>query len=104
MLRKLAVDLFLQSLPKSYSEFINDYYMTDRDVTLIDLTYLLIAIESEMIWRTGKANLVGISSSQTSMDIENGSIGSPEKSSLTNRKGSTMVKSFEQMVKRNAKS
>ena len=70
--RKLVVDLVLQSLPKSYSEFIKDYYMMDHDVT------------------------------QPSMG--NGNIGSPEKSSLTNRKGSTMVKSFEQMVKRNAKS
>ena len=47
--RKLAIDLVLQSLPKSYSEFIRDYHMTDRNVTLIDLTYLLITVESEMI-------------------------------------------------------
>ncbi|KAL7601270.1 hypothetical protein Lser_V15G26230 [Lactuca serriola] len=78
--------------------------MTDRDVTLIDLTYLLIAVESTMIWRTSNANLVGRSSSQTSMDVDNGNIGSLEKLSLSNGNGSAMVKSFDQMVKRNAKS
>ncbi|KAL7610559.1 hypothetical protein Lser_V15G14465 [Lactuca serriola] len=61
--RKLAIDLVLQSLPKSYSEFIKDYYMMDHDVTLIDLTYLLIAAKSTMIWHTGKANLTGKSTS-----------------------------------------
>ena len=76
---ELAVDWVLQSLPESYSEFVREYYMMDHDVTLIDLTYLLIAAESEMIWRAGRANLSGKSNSQTSMDIENGDIGDPEK-------------------------
>ena len=62
---------------ESYSEFVREYYMMDHDVTLIDLTYLLIAAESAMIWRAGQANLSGESNSQTSMDT--GNIGSPER-------------------------
>ncbi|KAL7617183.1 hypothetical protein Lser_V15G04127 [Lactuca serriola] len=85
--RKLAIDLVLQSLPKSYSELVKGYYMTDRDMSLIDLTYLLVATESTMILRTGNANFIGRSTSQTSMDIDNGNIGSPEKISLSKGKG-----------------
>ncbi|KAL7584966.1 hypothetical protein Lser_V15G46133 [Lactuca serriola] len=76
---KLAIDWVLQSLPKSYSEFVREYYMMDHDVTLFDLICLLIAAESEMIWGAGQANLSGKSNSQTSMDIENGDIGDLEK-------------------------
>ncbi|KAL7619303.1 hypothetical protein Lser_V15G03935 [Lactuca serriola] len=75
----LVVDWVLQSLPKSYSEFVREYYMMDHDLTLIDLTYLLITTESAMIWRAGQANLSGESNSQTLMDIENGDIGGPKK-------------------------
>lgn len=102
--RKLVVDWVLQSLPKSYSEFIKDYYVTDHDMTLINLTYLLVAAESTMIWRTGRANLIGRSTSQTSMDIDDGNIGSTEKISLPNGKGSAIVNPIDQMVKRKAKS
>ena len=49
-----------------------DYYVKDYDMTLNDLIYLLGAAESAMIWNTGKANLIRRSTSQTSMDIENG--------------------------------
>ena len=73
----LAIDWVLQSLPESYSEFVREYYMMDHDVTLIDLTYLLIAAESAMISRADQANLSGESNSQTSMDT--GNIGSPER-------------------------
>ncbi|KAL7619019.1 hypothetical protein Lser_V15G03112 [Lactuca serriola] len=69
---ELAVDWVLQSLPNSYSEFVREYYLMSHDVTLIDLTYRLIAAESSMIWRTGKAKLIGGSAFQTSMDIGNG--------------------------------
>ena len=65
------------------------YYIIDRDVTLIDLTYLFIVDESAMIWRTGKENLIRISTFQTSMDIENGNIKSPKKISLSKGKGKT---------------
>ncbi|KAL7584777.1 hypothetical protein Lser_V15G44118 [Lactuca serriola] len=82
--KELAVDLVLQSLPESYSEFIREYYMMDHDVAFIDLTYFLIAAESAMIWRTGRANFSGKSISQPSMG--NGNIGSPEKFSLHKRK------------------
>ncbi|KAL7612134.1 hypothetical protein Lser_V15G06167 [Lactuca serriola] len=85
--RKLVVDLVLQSLPKSYSQFVKDYYMTDCGMSFIDLTYLLIAVESDMIWRTGKANVIGRSTSQTSVENDNGNIGSPEKISLSKGKG-----------------
>ncbi|KAL7598045.1 hypothetical protein Lser_V15G25299 [Lactuca serriola] len=67
--RNLAIDLVLQSLHESYSEFVKEYYVTDHDITLIDLTYLLIVAESAMIWRNGQANLIGRSTSQTNMDI-----------------------------------
>ena len=73
-----------------------------HDVTLIDLTYLLIAAESAKIWRTGQENLSGRSTSQTSMDI--GDTRSPEKSSLPNGKGLALVKPFDRIVKRKAES
>ena len=46
--------------------------MMNRDVTLIDLTYMLIAVESAMVWRNRKAKLIGESTFKTSMDIDNG--------------------------------
>ena len=72
-------------------------------MTLNDLTYLLDAAESTMIWRTSKAILIGRSTSQTFMDIDNGNFGNPEKLSLPNGKGSAIVNSVDQMVKRKAK-
>ena len=63
-------------------------------MTLIDHAYLLVATVSVMIWHTGNANLVGRSTFQTSMDINNGYIGSPKKLSLPNGKGLAMVKSI----------
>ncbi|KAL7617341.1 hypothetical protein Lser_V15G01165 [Lactuca serriola] len=69
---EMAVDWVLQSLPNSYSEFVREYYMMNRDVTLIDLTYMLISAESEMFWRNGKAELIGESAFKSSMDIDNG--------------------------------
>nr|KAJ0200873.1 hypothetical protein LSAT_V11C600322980 [Lactuca sativa] len=77
--------------------------MTDHDITLNDLTYLLDAAKSTMIWSTRKVNLIGRLTSQTSMDIDNGNIGNPEKLSLPNGKGSATVNSVDQMVKRKAK-
>ena len=70
---EMAVDWVLQSLPNSYSEFVREYYMMNCDVTLIDLTYMLIAAESAMVWRNGIAKLIGESAFKTSMDIDNGS-------------------------------
>ena len=69
---EMAVDWVLQSLPNSYSEFVREYHMMNRDVTLIDLTYMLIAAESAMVWRNRKAKLIGGSAFKTSMDIDNG--------------------------------
>ena len=69
---EMAVDWVLQSLPNSYSEFVREYYMMNHDVTLIDLTYMLIAAESAMVWRNRKAKLIGESAFKTSMDIDNG--------------------------------
>ena len=40
--REIAIDLVLVSLPESYSQLIKEYYMRDRDATLIELTYMLI--------------------------------------------------------------
>lgn len=45
---EMAIDWVLQSLPNSYCEFVREYYMMKLDVTLIDLTYMLIAAESAM--------------------------------------------------------
>ncbi|KAL7591900.1 hypothetical protein Lser_V15G34942 [Lactuca serriola] len=69
---EMAVDWVFQSLPNSYSEFVREYYMMNYDVTLIDLTYMLIAAESAMIWRNRKAKLIGESAFETSTDIDNG--------------------------------
>ena len=69
---EIAVDWVLQSLPNSYSEFVREYYMTNHNVTLIDLTYMLIAAKSAMVWRNRKAKLIGESAFKTSMDIDNG--------------------------------
>ena len=66
--KKLAVDWVLQSLPKSYDKFIREYYMMDLDATLIDLTYMLIAAESEMIWRSNGAYLSDNSTNHASVD------------------------------------
>ena len=55
--RKLAVDLVLQSLPESYSQFVKNYYMTGNNVTLIDLTYLLIASKAEMLKCNSQENM-----------------------------------------------
>ena len=68
---EMAVDWVLQSLPNSYSEFVREYYMMNYDVTLIDLTYMLIAAESAMVWCNRKAKLIGESAFKTSMDIDN---------------------------------
>ena len=65
---KLAVDWVLQSLPESYDKFIREYYMMKLDATLIDLTYMLIAAESEMIWRSNGAYLSDNSTNHASMD------------------------------------
>ncbi|KAL7618003.1 hypothetical protein Lser_V15G02148 [Lactuca serriola] len=69
--RKLAIDLVLQSLPKSYSKLVKDYYVIDHDMTLIDLDYLLIDAELTMIWHNDQANMIGRSTSQAAMNIGN---------------------------------
>ncbi|KAL7592871.1 hypothetical protein Lser_V15G33326 [Lactuca serriola] len=69
---EMGVDWVLQSLPNSYSEFVREYYIMNRDVTLIDLTYMFIAAESAMVWRNKKAKLIGESAFKNSMDIDNG--------------------------------
>ncbi|KAL7603384.1 hypothetical protein Lser_V15G14679 [Lactuca serriola] len=90
--RKLAYDWVLQSLTESYSEFAKDYYMTDHDITLIDLTYLLIAAESAMIWRNGEANLTGRSTSQADMGND---MDIPEMIPSPKGKELAMIKSFD---------
>ncbi|KAL7616184.1 hypothetical protein Lser_V15G04109 [Lactuca serriola] len=93
--RKLAIDWVLQSLLESYNDFIKDYYVIDHDMTLIDLTYLLIVAESAMIWRNGQANLIGGSTSQADMDI-------PEKIPSPKRKELAMFKNFDHKRKANS--
>ena len=69
---EIAVDWVLQSLPNSYSEFVREYYMMNHNVALIDLTYMLIATESAMVWRNRKAKQISEAAFKTSMDIDNG--------------------------------
>ena len=66
---ELAVNWVLQSLPESYNEFKRKYYMMDHDDNLIDLTYMLIAAESEMIWQSNGAYLLGKSTNHASEDV-----------------------------------
>ena len=66
---ELAVNWVLQSLPESYNEFKRKYYMMDHDENLIDLTYMLIAAESEMIWQSNGAYLLGKSANHASEDV-----------------------------------
>ncbi|KAL7588544.1 hypothetical protein Lser_V15G40008 [Lactuca serriola] len=99
-LRELAIHLVLVSLPNSYSQFIEDLHEMDHDVTLIDLTYLQIIAEAEMLKSIGQANVFEGSVSQNSMHNSNN--GSSEKVSLHNGKGSAKVKPFDHMVKRKA--
>ena len=90
----------VQSLSKSHSEFLWDTYETDYDKTLNDLIYLLGATKLEMIQCTSKANLIRRSTSQNFMDKDNSDTGNPEMHSLPNGKGSAIVNSVDQMVKR----
>ncbi|KAL7615291.1 hypothetical protein Lser_V15G05115 [Lactuca serriola] len=66
---KLAVNWVLQSLPESYNEFKRKHYMMDHDESLIDLTYMLIAAESEMIWQSNGAYLLGELTNHASVDV-----------------------------------
>ena len=102
--KELAVDLVLHSLPESYSQFVKDYYLTDNDMTLIDLTYLLIVAKAEMLKCVGQANMFGGRIAHVSMENNNGNIGSPEKVPLSNGKGSAKVKPFDYIVKRKTNS
>ena len=45
--RELGINLVVLSLPDSYSHFIKDCYIGDHDMTLIDLTRILIVTEVE---------------------------------------------------------
>ena len=92
--KELAVDLVLHSLLKLCSQFVKEYYMTDYDVTLIYLIYLLIAAEAAMLWRTGQANLFGGSISQCSMNVGDGNGDSPEMVSPPKGEKSDKVKKF----------
>ena len=98
--RKLAIDLVLQSLPNSYSEFIKDYYVTDHEMTLMDLAYLLIVVESAMIWRNDQANMIGRSTSQDAVNIGN-DIDSTEMTPSPKENEIAMVKSFDHKRKAN---
>ena len=63
---------------------------------------MLITDEAEMHKSTSQAKMFEGYVSKISMDIDNGKIGSPEKVSLHNGKGSAKVKPFDHMVKRKA--
>ncbi|KAL7582543.1 hypothetical protein Lser_V15G42182 [Lactuca serriola] len=101
--RDQAIDLVLLLLPKSYDQFIENFYMRNIDVTLIDLTQMLMVAEPEMLKSTSKAKMLIGSNSKFSMDINNSENSGPEKISLPNGKGLAKVKLFDRMVKRKAR-
>ena len=44
--KEQANDLVLLSLSKSYGQFVKNFHMRNLDVTLIDLTYMLMVFEA----------------------------------------------------------
>ena len=48
-LKDQSIDLVLISLRKSYGQFIENFHMRNLDVTLTDLTEMLIVVEAEML-------------------------------------------------------
>ena len=53
-------------------------------MTLMDLTYILMVVEAEMLKNTTIAEILIGSNSKISMDIDNGNISALEKISLPN--------------------
>ena len=100
-LKEQAINLVLLSLPKSYGQFLENFHMRNLDVTLIDLTEILITIQAEMLKSTTKVEMLEGSNPKSSLDVDN---GNQENVSLPNRKGLTKIKPFYHMVKRNAHS
>ncbi|KAL7587682.1 hypothetical protein Lser_V15G40599 [Lactuca serriola] len=100
--REKAIELVLLSLPKSYSQFIENFYMRNLDVTLIDLTRMLTVAEAKMLKSINEEKVLEGFDSKVSMDIDNGNNGGLEKISLPNGKGSAKLKLFDRIVKRNA--
>ena len=49
--------------------------MRDLNVTLIDLTYMLVTVEIEMLESTTNIEILKKYNPKSSMDIENGNIG-----------------------------
>ena len=47
--REQAIELVLLSLPKSYDQFIENFYMRNIDMNLIDLNQMLIVAKAEML-------------------------------------------------------
>ncbi|KAL7618765.1 hypothetical protein Lser_V15G01423 [Lactuca serriola] len=102
--REQANDLVLLSLPELYGQFIRNFHIRNLDVTLIDLNYMLMVAEAEMLKHTTKEEMLIWSNSKNSMEINNGNINDLENISLPNRKGSVRVKPFDRMVKIKARS
>ena len=75
--------------------------MIDHDMTLIDLTYLLIASEAKMLKSIGQAKVFEGSIYQTSMDIGNGNEDSPERLSLPKGEKFVVAKKFDHKRKAN---
>ena len=79
-----TIYLVLLSLPKSYDQFVENFHMTNIDVTLIDVTQMLMAVEAEMLKNTNKVEMLIGSNTKVFMDIDNGNIGDQEKISHLN--------------------
>ncbi|KAL7605779.1 hypothetical protein Lser_V15G16777 [Lactuca serriola] len=95
-----AIDLVLLSLRNSYSQFIESFCMRNLDLTLSDLTEMLIVAEAEMLKNTSKIELLKGSNSKSSIDTDNDKVDDIEKLSLLYGKEPSKIKPFDRMVKR----
>ena len=85
-LKEQAINLVLLSLPKSYGQFLENFHMRNLDVTLINMTQMLIVVEAEILKNITKAETLKRSDPKVSMDVDNDNIGDLGNISLPSRK------------------
>ena len=74
-----TIDLVLLSFHKSYGQFVKNFHIRNLDVTLIDLTQMLMVVEAKMLKNTSEVEMLIGFDSKVSIDIGNGDISGPEK-------------------------
>lgn len=62
----LTIDIVLQSLPHSFSQFVMNYYMNKMGVTLPELLNMLVTAEGAMIRTKGSALIVDVGKASSS--------------------------------------